>query len=1114
VRTPDGASVASSPGRQPRVERLRRRWPRHRFSPLIAGGTARRDSRSRESSLDRVYRVRLDEQTDADIDAILQSYRAQADVEYAELNPVVSICAEPDDPLFDSQWALEKIAAAEAWDTCRGNAEVVVAVIDTGVDYHHRDLEANTWRNEAELYGVDGVDDDENGYVDDVWGYNFIYNDNEPMDDHGHGTHCAGTIAAVGNNGLDVTGVCWQARIMSIKILGADGDGSAADGAVAIYYAVANGADVISCSWGGPEQSHLLGEAIAYAHNHGVLVVAAAGNEDTDELFYPAARAHVIAVAATGPRDQRWSASNYGYWVDVAAPGQAVLSLRPGGASQGRFTTELSGTSMAAPHVSGAAALLLSANPFLTNDDILAMLSSTGDPIAMGICASNARINVANAVRAAVPLRGVVRFDRAIYPAGSEIGILLADWHLKGADTQAVMIVSGRGDMETVTLTETDSVKGVFRGTMASADGAPVEQDGRIQVGNGEGILARYQDADVGAGQGMQWTTASSHMDSEPPAVVDLTIEMAGPVARVELVTNEPTTARIRYGLADAGGDNLAQASDVSESNDLHRIRLNGLTDGSAYEFVVELTDAAGNESVADSDGARYRFVADVDPNGFRVPEIYITIQAAINDAWDGDTVWVADGTYSGTGNTEIDLLGKAITVRSENGPESCIIDCQGVGGGFYIHSGEDTRTVIDGFTIRNGYSDFGAGMLCAASSPTINNCVFVDNEATRYGGGLCNWYGSSPVVTNCVFENNTCTDSDGRGGGLSNRRECSPLIQNCTFIDNAAPYSAGAMENFDQSHPRVFDCHFEGNSSRSGGAVGNWDGCTPTFKRCTFTANRGRDGGALYARSACDVTLEQCLFHDNVASDAGGALRIYEARATVANCTVFGNHADDTCGGVSGGRRSDVRLANSILWGNTDGESGMRSEFIEPAQLTRENDTTSTQYCCIEGWSGSLSDIGSFARDPLFADAAQGDFHLLSGGGRWSDSLGQWVFDDVTSPCIDAGHPGWLLGDELTHFPGEPSVPIENPRVNLGAYGRTAHASIAPSGWMLLADLTNDGIVNWLDVLGLTDTWLDTNDRQPGDLNRDGLVDPTDIAHLARQWRHRAGQNGVQPTP
>ena len=337
-----------------------------------------------------IYRVRVDAGTRDTIADLLEALRRDPDVEYAELSHAISICREPNDPEYGRQWGMEKIEAPEAWETCRGSDDVVIAVIDTGVDYTHRDLQANIWCNEAELNGVPGVDDDDNGYIDDVHGYNFAYNNSDPNDDHGHGTQVAGIAAAVGNNGLDVAGVCWNARVIALKILDAAGDGTSADAAPAIYYAVANGADVISLSWGGEDESQVIEDAIAYARRQGVIVVAAAGNEGSDTPFYPAAYPEVIAVAATESNDKRHFLSNYGDWVDIAAPGRDILSLRASHisspAGNDTYTITVSGTSMATPHVSGACALLLAANPLLTIEEVEQIVLSTGDAIAAGIC--------------------------------------------------------------------------------------------------------------------------------------------------------------------------------------------------------------------------------------------------------------------------------------------------------------------------------------------------------------------------------------------------------------------------------------------------------------------------------------------------------------------------------------------------------------------------------------------------------------------------------------------------------------------------------------------------------------------------------------------------------
>jgi len=938
-------------------------------------------------------------------------------VEYAELNPVVSICAEPNDPLFQSQWALGTIDAAEVWETCRGASEVIVALIDTGVDLDHRDLRGNLWVNEVELAGLEGVDDDGNGYIDDIRGYNFAYNNNDPADDHGHGTHCAGTVAAVGNNGLDVTGVCWNGRLMPLKILGAGGDGSAADAAVAVYYAVANGADVISGSWGSEDESKLLEEAVAYARRQGVVVVAAAGNESSDVPFYPAAYPGVVAVAATQKSDRRWYLSNYGDWVDIAAPGRDILSLRAAGTSAGAvrdaFTTKMSGTSMAAPHVSGACALLLSANPYLTVDEVRAMLTATGDAIAEGICVSNARLNVASAMRAAIPVEGMVRLDRDVYREGEDVTVLVADWDLQGIGAQDIAIEVDGGDAEVVTLTETPSARGVFSAVVSSRRGVPRTGDGRLDVGHGERIVARYYDADDGFGQAAGYSEACAEADYEAATVLELDVGVHGRGATVQMITSEPARAVVRYGTVPGGGDALEAES--SELTDHHSIRLGQLAALTEYYFEVVLVDEAGNESMTDAfSGQAYSFVTGGTADGLRVPGVYATIQAAIDDAGNGETVWVADGTYTGEGNIDLDFRGKAITLRSENGPETCIIDCQEEGRAVHFHNGEGAEAVLDGFTITNGGDvDYGGGVRCMGSSPTIRNCIFVRNTSWDYGGGLCNCYGSCPTVEGCIFRDNSCAPAGvfGYGGGMANRHDSDPTVTDCTFEDNHATYRAGGMGNFHGSSPRVLRCTFTNNSAEySGGAVGNWDGSAPTFIECVFSHNQAEDdGGAVCNESDSDAAFENCIFFANYSDGFSGALKNRRADLLLTNCTIAGNEARWTCGGLWSGASGRTRLRNCILWGNTEQNGTTRDE---PAQVSVSGGSLELEYCCVEGWSGALGGLGNFGLDPMFVDAANLDFHLQSAGGRWHAACGCWVFDAATSPCIDAGNPGWPLED------------------------------------------------------------------------------------------------------
>jgi serine protease len=296
----------------------------------------------------------------------------------------VSLTAVPNDTNYANQWALENrsdadIDASQAWDYGTSSS-VVVAVIDTGVDYTHVDLAANIWTNTREIAG-NGVDDDRNGYTDDIRGWNFVNDNNNPADDNGHGTHVAGTIGAVGNNGI--SGVAWSVKVMALKFLDSTGSGNLSDAVGAIDYARLNGAKVINASWGGGGFSSALQSAITRFQNAGGIFVAAAGNEGANNATtpsYPANYTNVISVAASTSTGALASFSNYGTNVDIVAPGQSILSTIPGN----RYAS-YSGTSMAAPHVAGALALLwgqsLPLSPALSATQLISLVMSNTDAV-------------------------------------------------------------------------------------------------------------------------------------------------------------------------------------------------------------------------------------------------------------------------------------------------------------------------------------------------------------------------------------------------------------------------------------------------------------------------------------------------------------------------------------------------------------------------------------------------------------------------------------------------------------------------------------------------------------------------------------------------------------
>ncbi len=301
------------------------------------------------------------------------------------------------DPYASQLWGLSEdqgISAEQGWEVSSGTKDVVVAVIDTGIDYQHEDLVENLWRNPGEIEG-NGIDDDNNGYVDDVYGINAITGAllaGDPLDDNGHGTHVAGTIGAVGDNGIGVIGVSPAVSIMGLKFLDASGSGRLSDAISAINYMVnmkeSHGVNIVAAnnSWGGGGYSQALEEAIERANAAGIVFVAAAGNQGLDvDLFpsYPSSyeNSNVISVAALDSDGNLASFSNFGTeGVDVAAPGVAILSTLPGGA-YGSY----SGTSMATPHVTGLLALLYSTAPNLSVEDAASRLFETGrDLITLG----------------------------------------------------------------------------------------------------------------------------------------------------------------------------------------------------------------------------------------------------------------------------------------------------------------------------------------------------------------------------------------------------------------------------------------------------------------------------------------------------------------------------------------------------------------------------------------------------------------------------------------------------------------------------------------------------------------------------------------------------------
>ncbi len=330
---------------------------------------------------------------------LAQTLSKQKNLLWAEPHYVDDIVFSPDDPSYadTTQWHLYTIEAAAAWDVTKGNSDIVIGIIDTGVYWHHPDLEGNIWTNPNEIAN-NNVDDDNNGYIDDVHGWDFGSNDNDPTEDAPvHGTHVAGIAAAVTNNNTGIASIGFNSKYMPVKITSGS-SGEFPFPFEAIRYAVDNGADILNFSWRGTSYSNAEQELMNYAVSKGVAIISAAGNDNSDALTYPASYDGVLSIAGTRIGDSRYAASNYGVTVDVAAPGAGIYSTW----NESGYRN-LSGTSMSTPLTAGLAALVKSQFPNYTGLQIEEQIRANTDNIDainpnFAKLLGSGRINAVNAV--------------------------------------------------------------------------------------------------------------------------------------------------------------------------------------------------------------------------------------------------------------------------------------------------------------------------------------------------------------------------------------------------------------------------------------------------------------------------------------------------------------------------------------------------------------------------------------------------------------------------------------------------------------------------------------------------------------------------------------------
>ncbi len=887
------------------------------------------------------------------------AFSASAGVQYAEPDYIQKVQAVPNDPDFARLWGMHNtgqtggtkdadIDAPEAWDLAKGSSSIVVAVIDSGVDYTHPDLADNMWINLAEQNGQVGVDDDNNGYIDDVYGYDFANMDGDPMDDHGHGTHCAGTIGARGNNNVGVAGVNWQVKIMALKFLTAGGGGSTADAISAVQYAVRMGAKLTNNSWGGYGFSQALYDAIEAAGKSGQLFVAAAGNEsnnnDGDTPAYPGSYDldNIVSVLATDDTDTMASFSNWGKTtVDLAAPGVAIYSTAPGGRYQ-----NMSGTSMACPHVAGAAALIWSIKPDLTYSEVkqVLMLSVDIKNTLEGMCVTGGRLNLYNAVL-------LVQGGDNLPPLPDP-----AQWLIKPTATGLSTIV-----MQAVTAKDKSGVEYRFDCIEDDAYDSGWQSSSlymRSDYPQGATYSFRVQARDKSANRNQtQWsetlqTTTATGVDDLPPAP-NPTIWLAYPrVTRpslneigMEVVASyDENGVEYYFDCVFASDGNQDNYDSGWQTSPVYTVRVSQVA-GHEYTFAAYVRQKDTTDPVYITEAAAPMTAGRAASSIVReVPSAaYRTIQDAINAANNGDTVLVHEGVYR---EININFKGKAITVCSENPDNPAIvaatvIDCADPQNlwalerrrAFLFQNMEGRNSVLAGFTIKNA--------------------IAIDNPETRFGGSRSG-----------VSDRDLPSPNDGRdamGGAIvmgSPLAPASPTIRNCVFTDcfaygqygehgvngpnggvnqdgqngdrggNGGNAYGGAIYAYSGSAPLIKGCQFincqaVGGEGGNGGNGGDGGGHSDNVEEADgHHGGHGGDaglggcawGGAMYFESDCspelyDVTVRDCFVRVGEAGRGGNGGNGSDAKGQ-------GDGGNGGNGGIGGDLRAPDSCGGAVYYG------------------------------------------------------------------------------------------------------------------------------------------------------------------------------------------------------
>jgi parallel beta-helix repeat protein len=1011
----------------------------------------------------------------------------------------------PNDPNFMYQWGLHNegqpypqdkdygggfltgtpgadINAPAAWDITHDACDIIVAVIDTGVDYNHPDLAPNMWTDANGHHGYDFCTCSDHDCTD-----SSKPRDPDPMDDHYHGTHVAGIIGARGNNNIGVTGVCWNTKIMALKFLNYAGSGKTSDAIDAIGYAIVHGAKVINASWGSRD-SQSLKDAIDAADANGVLFIACAGNSHSNDDwygYYPSSYNcnNIIAVMATGAHDEEAWFSNYGpISVDLAAPGADIFSTFP------TFRTyemndcgydvnyeTISGTSMAAPYVAGACALLWSYRPYLTHNEVKEGILESVDvlpSLAYGysggpFCLTGGRLNLYKTL-CYKPHRFSLTMDNndpnngCVDPCTNKNLTFDIYWNTNGQTDTGMMVFDQLPN-------ELD-----FNSSPQACDYNSFTRTVKWNISGSSGHIVLNTNV-------TQWAA--------PGEIITNNVVMEGDSFR----------NRTSWQVSVCNWD----GSIIYVDKDANGCK-NGTNWNDAYNDLQEAMSAARELSPAITDiwvaAGTYKPVNDVN-----IPD-YTDANFALPD----NVALI--GHFGGVGTYETSPSQRNFADSNNE----TILDGQ-VGGNYweavnYIIKGQSIDSgLIDGFTIKGSYKgDGGGGIYLNNANVSILNCKIRDNK--NYGIYAIN--NSSPDIHNCTFSNNSEVDAY--------FNYCRPEISSCTFDGNNLQNNGVYTENDSSISISIVDSKFE----RHGSCSLNVGGGTATLTGSTFDS--GGPGLVLYY--ATTATMTDC----SVFNLSGRSMDCYSSNLTISNSTISGGGSSSDVVGLLARGGCNLTLQNSVIrycgsngvelhgnytttiknnWIHNNGAAGIYFEYQNEIPIVRNNTIYANNMygiwssgdgedpnivnCIIYG--NEINDLyweenGSFSTVNyclLQHSRTTGTGNITGSPGFMNPSDSNDLHIAATSQCKNAGDPN-INYDGETDIDGEPRVKYG--RVDIGG----------DEYYWSKADYDNNEIVNFADFAKLAAVWQQNDPCKS--LDADDKINIYDLDLFCDDWLWEAG--------